>query len=86
MKPAGRDQGFSTEGFPFISIFVQLLTLVVTKGRVLFVVFVFIVDVVVLLLLLLCWCTLSLREMFKSVLSDKNITKIIHVPIFSVNF
>jgi hypothetical protein len=30
MKPAGRDRGFSTEGFPFISIYVQLLTLVVT--------------------------------------------------------
>jgi hypothetical protein len=29
-KLAGRDQGFSTEGFPFVSISVQLLTLVVT--------------------------------------------------------
>jgi hypothetical protein len=52
-KPTGRDRGFSTEGFPFISISVQFLTLVVTQERVLFVVFIFIVDVVVLLLLLL---------------------------------
>jgi hypothetical protein len=48
MKPAGRDQGFSIEGFPFISI------------SVLFIVFIFIVDIVVLLLLLLLSrCTLS---------------------------
>jgi hypothetical protein len=59
-KPAGRDRGFSAEGFPFISIFVQLLTLVVTQGSILFIVFVFIVDVVVLLLLLiLSRCALS---------------------------
>jgi hypothetical protein len=32
VKPAGGDQSCSTEGFPFISIFVQLLTLVVTQG------------------------------------------------------
>jgi hypothetical protein len=32
-KPAGRDRGFSTEGFPFISISVQLLTLVITQGE-----------------------------------------------------
>jgi hypothetical protein len=60
MKPADRDRGFSTEGFPFISISVQLLTLIVTQGRVLFVIFIFIVDVVVLLLLLvLSRCALS---------------------------
>jgi hypothetical protein len=47
------DWGFSTEGFSFINIFVQLLTLVVTQGRIFFVIFVFIVDVMVLLLLLL---------------------------------
>jgi hypothetical protein len=59
-KPAGRDWGFSTEGFPLISISVQLLTLVVTQGRVLFVIFIFSVDIVVLLLLLLLSrCALS---------------------------
>jgi hypothetical protein len=52
-KPTGRDRGFSTEGFPFVSISVQLLTLVVTQGRVHFIVLVFIVDIMVLLLLLL---------------------------------
>jgi hypothetical protein len=31
-KPAGGDQSCSTEGFPFVSIFVQLLTLVITQG------------------------------------------------------
>jgi hypothetical protein len=62
-KPTGRDRGFSTKGFPFVSISVQLLTLVVTQGRVLFVIFIFIVDVMVLLLLLLLLsrCTLSYR-------------------------
>jgi hypothetical protein len=60
MKLADRDRGFSTEGFPFTSISVQLLALVVTQGRVLFIVFIFIVDVVVLLLLLLLSrCALS---------------------------
>jgi hypothetical protein len=59
-KPVGRDQGFRTQGFPFITIFVQLLTLIVTQGRVLFIIFIFIVDVVVLLLLLLLSrCALS---------------------------
>jgi hypothetical protein len=54
-KPAGGDWCFSTEWFTFVSISVQLLPLVVTQGRILFIVFVFIfiVDVVVLLLLLL---------------------------------
>jgi hypothetical protein len=33
MKPTGMDQGFSTEGFPFVSISVQLLSLVVTQGE-----------------------------------------------------
>jgi hypothetical protein len=62
MKPVGRDWGFSTEGFPFVSISVQLLTLIVTQGRVLFIVFIFIVGVVVLLLLLLLSrCALSCR-------------------------
>jgi hypothetical protein len=57
-KPASGDRGFSTEGFPFVSISVQLLALIVAQGRVLLVVF--IVDVVVmLLLLLLSRCTLS---------------------------
>jgi hypothetical protein len=57
MKPTGRDWGFSTEGFPLISISVQLLTLVVTWGRV---IFIFSVDIVVLLvLLLLSRCALS---------------------------
>jgi hypothetical protein len=61
-KPTGRDRGFSTKGFPFVSISVQLLTLVVTQGRVLFVIFIFIVGVMVLLLLLLLSrCTLSYR-------------------------
>jgi hypothetical protein len=61
-KPAGGDRGFSTEGFHFVSISVQLFALVVTQGRVLFIVFIFIVDVVVLLLLLLLsWCTLRCR-------------------------
>jgi hypothetical protein len=50
-KPAGRDQGLSTKGFPFISISVQLLTLVVTQGRIFFIIFAFIVDVVVFLVL-----------------------------------
>jgi hypothetical protein len=60
MKPTGRDRSFNTEGFPFVSISIQLLTLIVTQGRVLFVVFIFIVDVVVLLLLLLLnRCALS---------------------------
>jgi hypothetical protein len=59
-KPAGRDWGFSTEGFPFIGISIQLLALIVTQGRVLFIIFIFTVDVVVLLLLLLLSkCTLS---------------------------
>jgi hypothetical protein len=60
-KPAGGDQVFNTEGFPFVTIFVQLLTLIVTPGRILFIVFIFIVDVVVLLLLLLLLsrCALS---------------------------
>jgi hypothetical protein len=59
-KPAGRDRGFITEGLPFISISIQLLALVVTQGRVLFIVFIFIVNVVVLLLLLLLSrCALS---------------------------
>jgi hypothetical protein len=53
MKPAGRDRGLSTKGFPLVSISIQLLALIVTQGRVLFVVFIFIVDIVVLLLLLL---------------------------------
>jgi hypothetical protein len=62
MMPAGRDRGFSAEGFPFVSISVQLLTLVVTQGRVFFIDFIFIVDVVVLLLvLLLSRCALSCR-------------------------
>jgi hypothetical protein len=62
MKPAGRDRGFSTEGFPFVSISVQLLTLIVNQGRILFIVFIFIVDVMVLLLLLLLSrCALSCR-------------------------
>jgi hypothetical protein len=52
-KPAGRDWGFHTKGFPFVSISVHLLALVVTQGRVLFIVFIFIIDVMVLLLLLL---------------------------------
>jgi hypothetical protein len=60
MKHAGRNWGFSTEGFPFVNISVQLLALVVTQGRILFIVFIFIVDVVVLLLLqLLSRCALS---------------------------
>jgi hypothetical protein len=58
-KPTGRDRGFWTKGFPFVSISIQLLTLIVTQGRVLFIVFIFIVDVVVLLLLLLSRCALS---------------------------
>jgi hypothetical protein len=59
-KPTGRDWGFNTEGFPLVSISVQLLALVVTRGRVLFIIFIFSVDVVVLLLLLLLSkCALS---------------------------
>jgi hypothetical protein len=59
-KPAGRDRGFSTEGFPFVNISIHLLFLAVTQGRVLFIVFIFIVNVVVLLLLLLLSsCALS---------------------------
>jgi hypothetical protein len=59
-KPASRDRGISTEGFPFVSISLQFVTLVVTQGRVLFIIFIFIVDVVVLLLLLLLSrCALS---------------------------
>jgi hypothetical protein len=59
-NPTGRDRGFSIEGFSFVSISVQLLTLIVTQGRVLFIVFIVIVDVVVLLLLLLLnRCALS---------------------------
>jgi hypothetical protein len=59
-KPGGMDRGFSTKGFSFISISVQLLALIVTQGRVLFIVFIFIVYVVVLLLqLLLSRCALS---------------------------
>jgi hypothetical protein len=53
MKPTGGDRGFNTEGFPFTSISVQLLTLIVAQGRVLIVVFIFVVDIVVLLLQLL---------------------------------
>jgi hypothetical protein len=61
-KPVGRDQGFSTKGFPFVSISVQLLVLIVTQGRVLFIVFLFVVEnVVLLLLLLLSMCVLSCR-------------------------
>jgi hypothetical protein len=61
-KHAGRDQGFSIKGFPFVSISIQLLALDGTQERVLFVVFIFTVDVVVLLLLLLLSrCTLSYR-------------------------
>jgi hypothetical protein len=59
-KPTSGDRGFSTKGFPFVSIFVQLFALVVAQGRVHLIVF--IVDIVVLLLLLLlsrcalsCW-------------------------------
>jgi hypothetical protein len=60
MKPAGRDRGFSTEGFPFVSISIRLLSLVVTQGRILFTIFIFIINVVVLLLLLLLSrCALS---------------------------
>jgi hypothetical protein len=59
-KPTGRDRGFHIEGFPFISINIQILALIVTPGRVLFIVFTFIIDVVVLLLLLLLSrCALS---------------------------
>jgi hypothetical protein len=59
-KPAGNDRGFNTKGFTFVNIFVQLLTLVVTQGRVLFIIFIFIGDVMVLLLLLLLSrCALS---------------------------
>jgi hypothetical protein len=61
-KPADRDRGFSTEGFPFVSISVQLLALIITQGRVLFTVFIFIVDIVVvvlLLVILLNKCALS---------------------------
>jgi hypothetical protein len=60
-KPAGRDWGFSTEGFPFFSIYVQLVTLAITRERVLFIIFIFIVNVMVLLLLLLSRCALSYR-------------------------
>jgi hypothetical protein len=60
-KPAGRDRGFSTEGFPFFSFYVQLVTLAITRERVLFIIFIFIVDVMVLLLLLLSRCALSYR-------------------------
>jgi hypothetical protein len=58
-KPIGGDRTFSTEGFPFISISVQLLALIVTQGRVLLIIFIFIVDVMVLQLLLLSRCALS---------------------------
>jgi hypothetical protein len=59
-KPAERDLGFSTEGFLFVSISVQLPALIVTQGRVLFIVSIFIVDAMVLLLLLLLnRCALS---------------------------
>jgi hypothetical protein len=61
-KPVGRDRGFSTEGFLFVSISIQLLALIVTQGRVLFVIFIFMVDIVVLLLLLLLIrCTLGFQ-------------------------
>jgi polyferredoxin len=53
MKPTGGDRGFNNEGFPFVSISVHLLALVVTQGRVLLVVFIFVIDIVVLLLQLL---------------------------------
>jgi hypothetical protein len=60
MKPTGGDQSFNTEGFPLVSISVQLLAHVVAQGRVLLVVFVFVVDVMVLLpQLLLSRCTLG---------------------------
>jgi hypothetical protein len=60
-KPLDRDQGFNTEGFPFVSISVWLLALVFTQGRVLFIVFIFMVNVMVLMLLLLSRCALSCR-------------------------
>jgi hypothetical protein len=60
MKPTSGDRGFSTKGFHFVSISIQLLALIVTQGRVLFTIFIFIVDVMVLLLLLLLSrCALS---------------------------
>jgi hypothetical protein len=59
-KHAVGDQSFSTEGFPLVSISVQLVALVVAQARVLLIVFIFIVDVMVLmLLLLLSRCTLG---------------------------
>jgi hypothetical protein len=62
MKAAGGDRGFNTKWFPFVSTSVQLLTLIVTQGRVLLVVLIFIIDVMVLLLLLLLSrCALSYR-------------------------
>jgi hypothetical protein len=53
MNPTNGDWGFNTEGFPFISISIPLLTIVVAQGRVVLIVFIFVVDIVVLLLQLL---------------------------------
>jgi hypothetical protein len=53
MKPASGDRRFSPKGLHLLSIFVHLLTLCVSQGRVLLVIFIFVVDVMVLLLLLL---------------------------------
>jgi hypothetical protein len=50
MKPTDGNRGFNTKGFPFVSISVQLLALVVAQGRVLLIVFIFVVNIVVLLL------------------------------------
>jgi hypothetical protein len=61
-KPGGGDWSFSPKGLHLLSISVHLLTLCVTQGRVLLIIFVFVIDVVVMLLLLLlgkyalgCW-------------------------------
>jgi hypothetical protein len=59
LKPASGDRSFGPEGLQLVSIFVHILTLFVTQGRVLLVVFVFIVDVIILLLLLLSRCALG---------------------------
>jgi hypothetical protein len=52
MKPVIGDRSISTEGFPLVSISVQLIALIVAQGRVLLIFFIFVVDITVLLLLL----------------------------------
>jgi hypothetical protein len=60
LKPAGGDQSFSPKGLHLLSVSIHLLTVCVTQGRVLLIVFISVLDVIVhILLVLLSRCALG---------------------------